>query len=312
MKTCRFYSLAVVPGLIVLSACGVRTMAPVTRAAAEPLFANAIAEVSRMQRPTNEGRFEALTAILAERNIAFEVEPFAIEPRKGEPRTTGRNVVVTIPGKAPEIIVGAHYDASRLTDGTLSGGAIDNAASVVILIRLAETLSQARRDARVRVVFFDMEELGLLGSAQFVQAHRERPVLAMVNLDVNASGDTVIFGPRTGTNDSALRSVRAACLTIPANCVEFPRMPPSDDVSFRKGEIPAVSIATVAEIQAHQLWLLMNGGKDAGLQTGFVPQILRTIHTAADTPSLVERDAMVRAYRIALALIATLDRNGRP
>jgi len=309
MATCRFYSLAVAPALIALSACAVRTIAPATTAAAAPLFANALADVDRMQQATNEARFEALTGILAERSLAFEVEPFTIEPRKGEPRTTGRNVVLTIPGRAPEVVVGAHYDASRLADSTLSEGAVDNAASVVVLIRLAETLSKARRNTRIRVVFFDMEELGLLGSAQFVQAHRERPMRAMVNLDVNAFGDTLIFGPRAGANDAALRALRAACIAIAANCVEFSRMPPSDDVSFQKGGIPAVSIATVPEVQAHQLWLLMNGGKESGLPTGFVPQILRTIHTVADRPSLVDRDAMVRAYRIALALIAALDGN---
>jgi Zn-dependent M28 family amino/carboxypeptidase len=308
MATCRFYSLAVVPALIALSACAVRTLAPVTTAAAEPLFATALADVDRMQQATNEARFDVLTSILAARDLAFEIEPFTIEPRKGEPRTTGRNVVVTIPGRAPEVVVGAHYDASRLSDGTISGGAVDNAASVVILIRLAETLSKARRSARTRVVFFDMEELGLLGSARFVQAHRERPTRAMVNLDVNAFGDTLIFGPRASTNDAAFRALRAACIAVAANCVEFPRMPPSDDVTFQKGGIPAVSIATVPEVQAHQLWLLMNGGKESGLQTGFVPQILRTIHTAADTSSLVDRDAMVRAYRIALTLIASLGR----
>ena len=147
-----------------------------------------------------------------------------------------------------------------------------------------------------------MEELGLLGSAQFVQAHRERPMRAMVNLDVNAFGDTLIFGSRADANDNAFRALRAACIAVAANCVELPRMPPSDDVSFQKGGIPAVSIATVPEVQAHQLWLLMNGGKESGLQTGFLPQILRTIHTAADTSSAVDRDAVVRAYRVALTL----------
>lgn len=312
MATCRFYSLAVAPALIVVSACAVRTMPSATTVAAEPLFANALADVARMQQATNEARFDAVTAMLAERNIAFEVEPFTIEPRKGEPRTSGRNVVVTIAGSVPEVVVGAHYDASRLSDGTLSGGAVDNAASVVILVRLAETLSRARPKTQIRVVFFDMEELGLLGSAQFVQVHRERPMRAMVNLDVNASGDALIFGPRAGANDGALGALRAACMGIAATCVEFPRMPPSDDVSFQQGGIPAVAIATVPAVQAHQLWLLMNGGKESGLQTGFIPQILRTIHTAADTSSRVDREAMVQAYRVALTLITAMDRNRRP
>jgi Zn-dependent M28 family amino/carboxypeptidase len=180
---------------------------------------------------------------------------------------------------------------------------------VVILVRLAETLSKARPDTQIRLVFFDMEELGLLGSAQFVQAHRERPIRAMVNLDVNGWGDAVIFGPRAGANDAALQELRAVCAAVAAICVEFPRMPPSDDVSFQDGGIQAVSIATVPSVQAHQLWLLQNGGKESGLQPGFVPQILSTIHTAADTSSLVDRDAMVRAYQVALTLISALDGN---
>ena len=59
----------------------------------------------------------------------------------------------------------------------------------------------------MRIVFFDMEELGLLGSAEFVQAHRDRPMRAMVNLDVNAFGDTLIFGPRAGANDTAVSGI---------------------------------------------------------------------------------------------------------
>jgi Zn-dependent M28 family amino/carboxypeptidase len=309
MTTCRFYSLAAVPALILMSACAVRTLPPATATATAPLFATALADVARMERDTNEARFDALTVMLAERNIAFEVEPFTIEPRKGEPRTQGRNIVVTIAGRTPELIVGAHYDARRLADGTLSKGAVDNAASAVILVRLADSLSRARAKTQVRIVFFDMEELGLLGSAQFVQAHRDRPTRAMVNLDVNASGDALIFGPRAASNDAAFQVLRASCAQVAKICVEFPRMPPSDDVSFQKAGIPAVSMATVSELQAHQLWLLMNGGGDSGLQKGFRPQILRTIHTAADASALVDRVAMEQAYRAALTLITTLARD---
>ena len=260
----------------------------------------------RLERDTNDARFDVLTSMLTERHIAFAVEPFTIEPRKGEPRTQGRNVVVTIPGRSPEIVIGAHYDAARLPDGTLSKGAVDNAASTVILVRLAEALSKMRLRTQTRIVFFDMEELGLLGSAEFVRAHRDRSMRAMVNLDVNAFGDAVMIGPRTASNGFALESLRASCVEIAAACVEFPRMPPSDDISFQKGGVPAVSMATVPAAQAHQLWLLLNGGKESGLQPGFTPRILDTIHTTADTSALVDRDAMAQAYRITVSLVATL------
>jgi hypothetical protein len=253
MKTCRFYSLAAVLAVAGVPACAVRALPPATAAAAAPLFATAVADVARMERGSNEARFDALTAMLTERGLAFEVEPFTIEPNKREPRTQGRNVVVTIRGRTPEIVIGAHYDAARLADGTLSKGAVDNAASAMVLVRLADTLSKARPKTQIRIVFFDMEELGLFGSAAFVQAHRDRPVRVMVNLDVNGSGDTTIYGPRTTLTEPFVRPLRLVCATIASACVEFLRMPPSDDISFQKGGIPAVSIATVPQLHAHQL-----------------------------------------------------------
>jgi Zn-dependent M28 family amino/carboxypeptidase len=307
MKTSRVYPLAAAFALAVLTACAVRSVPRPTAAAAAPLFTGAVADVTRMERDSNEGRFDAITGMLKERGIAFQVEPFTIEPHKREPRTQGRNIVVTIPGRTPDIIVGAHYDAARLADGTLSKGAVDNAASSVILVRLAETLSKARAKTQIRIVFFDMEELGLFGSAEFVRAHRDRQPRVMLNLDVNGFGDTVIFGPRTGSNDAPFQALRRSCVEIAIRCVEYPTMPPSDDISFTKGGVPAVSIATVTELQAHQLWLLMNGAKASGLQTGFTPEILRTIHTAGDTAALIDSEAMVRAYRVALGLIRALE-----
>ena len=70
---------------------------------------------------TNEARFDALTSMLRNRGLTFAVEPFTIEKPIGrEPRTEGRNVVVTIGEGADVIVIGAHYDAVRLADGSLS------------------------------------------------------------------------------------------------------------------------------------------------------------------------------------------------
>jgi Zn-dependent M28 family amino/carboxypeptidase len=160
----------------------------------------------------------------------------------------------------------------------------------------------------VRILFFDMEELGLLGSARYVQDHRDRKTRAMVNLDVNAFGDTLIFGPRSTESDALFQAMRATCVDVVRACVEFPRMPPSDDLSFQKAGIPTLSISAMPELQAHQLLLLINGGKESGLPEGFRPQVLRTIHTAADTPSLAEPRAMAQAYRAVLSLVGRLDR----
>lgn len=177
---------------------------------------------------TNEARFEALTGLLRARNLTFTVEPFTLEKALGrEPRTEGRNVIVSLGEGPDELVIGAHYDAVRLADGTLSKGAVDNGASSVLLVRLAETLRAEKLPLRVRIVWFDMEELGLIGSARYVQHHTTDRIVAMLNLDINAYGGTVVFGPSERTDNVGLR--RAFVQTCAAEdmvCVGFPRCRP--------------------------------------------------------------------------------------
>src|SRR5262249_48245262 len=144
--------------------------------------------------------------MLTARKLSFNVEPFNLEtPIRREPRTEGRNVVITLGDGAEDIVVGAHYDAVRLADGSLSKGAVDNAASSVILIHLAQALASERLQKRVRIVWFDMEELGLFGSQQYLRRHVSDKIATMLNFDINAYGDTILFGPAERKDSTDLR-----------------------------------------------------------------------------------------------------------
>ena len=215
---------------------------------------------------TNEARFEAMTALLRARKIPFTVERFTIDKPLGrEPRTEGRNIVSTFGSGANPIVVGAHYDATRLQDGTLSHGATDNAGSSVILVKIAESLMAQPPAGRVTLVWFDMEELGLIGSQKYVDAHAGDRISAMINLDVNGYGDTLLFGSSRGPANAAPRkAVLETCAALDASCVGLVQMPPGDDRSFVKAGIPAVSLAILPALEAHQLWLMMSG-PDSGL-----------------------------------------------
>ena len=254
----------------------------------------------------NEGRFDALTALLKVRGLSFTVEPFSLDKPVGrEPRTEGRNVVVSIGQGATTIVVGAHYDAARLQDGTLSHGAVDNAASSVILVRLAEALVAAKLPGRVNVVWFDMEELGLVGSAKYVERHAAEPPAMMLNFDVNGYGDTMLFGPAARADNAALRRAYVeTCAAEDVPCVGLAQMPPGDDRPFVRAGIPTLSSGLLPSVEAHQLWLLMNGG--AG--NAVAPAILKTIHTPDDVVDKVREESMIRVQRFALSLLRRLAR----
>ena len=284
---------------------------------ARPLFtvvtgglSDLVADARRLDQASSDDRFDAVLALLHERGLSFEVQPFTASRTEEDPSIAGRNVVIDVGTGDRDLIVGAHADAVVLDDGSLGHGMVDNAAAVAVLIRVAAVLQGYTLRHRVRVVLFDLEELGLLGSRHFVDSVDRNRVVAMVNLDIAGRGDTVVYGPSASIgNESVYASVRQACADAIHECLEFGRFPTSDDRSFQGAGIPNVSLGTVPRLEAHQMWLLLNSGDDeSGLADGFVPPILRIIHTPADTVERLDPEAMTMAYNMVMRVVLQLDR----
>ncbi|HEX5717577.1 MAG TPA: M28 family peptidase [Thermoanaerobaculia bacterium] len=265
------------------------------------------ADAARLDRLSNAERLEALTALLRERGIEFEVQSFPNERKEKDSREQGQNLIVTIGSGPRDIVIGAHFDAVRLRDGKLSHGMVDNAAGAVVLTRVAEGLRARRLKHRVRLVFFDMEEIGLLGSAHYVKS-LDSKVAAAVNVDIAGYGDTLIFGPgKNEGNAEVYGAMWRTCSEQRLACMEFPNFPQGDDRSFQAGKIPNLSLAILPALEAHQLWLMLNGGKESGLTEGFVPPILQTIHAPGDTAEKLDAAAMTRISDAVVNLVMELD-----
>lgn len=82
------------------------------------------------------------------------------------PRLLGANVVALKSGTESSdlVVIGAHHDTIRD-----SPGADDNTASVAALLEVARLLQPYTFRHTIALVAFDMEELGMLGSREFVQ-----------------------------------------------------------------------------------------------------------------------------------------------
>lgn len=177
-----------------------------------------------------------------------------------------RNVLARIPGALDEwITIGAHYDhlgyggQGSLAPGVhaIHNGADDNASGSAMTLELAETyaLRAAMDGPPVRGLlfcFWSGEELGLLGSAHWV----EQPtipleqVLCNVNLDMVGrleSGRVTVGSGYTGAAfPPALKAVQDQMalegIALELNVIEneLPGGGGSDHMSFHKMEIPAV------------------------------------------------------------------------
>ena len=267
--------------------------------------AGLVEDVRRLESDSNETRFEALISMLRARGMTFSVEPFTRDkPTGAERRTEGRNLVVSLGEGSDYIAIGAHYDAARLPDGALSRGAVDNGASTVLLVRLADALRKNPVKTPVRIVWFDMEENGLIGSARYVEAHRTDRIQAMLNLDINGYGETVLFGPAARPDTATLRrALLETCAAQDVPCVPFPRMPPGDDLSFTRAGIPALSLAILPAVEAHEVWLFMNAPPGEKRPP---PAVLQMIHTAQDTSDRLDEAGMARMLELMTAFVRKL------
>jgi Zn-dependent M28 family amino/carboxypeptidase len=166
-------------------------------------------QVAVGQRPAGSPQLRKLAIALRKQlpNGRFESIP-------GEPRL--RNVVGTLHGRGPAIVLGAHYDTLVKPRGFV--GANNGAAGAAIVIQVAKSLangpSPAPNAREVRFVLFDGEEPaaglpeeggdfyheGLRGSRAY--ASRNQRTKAMILLDY--VGNKELRLPREATSTSSL------------------------------------------------------------------------------------------------------------
>jgi Zn-dependent M28 family amino/carboxypeptidase len=94
-----------------------------------------------------------------------------------------QNLILDLPGRQqrPFILVGAHYDG---VPG--SPGADDNASAVTVLLELARAFSATPPRSSIRLIAFDLEEQGMLGSRAYAhELHRRgEPLALMISLEM--------------------------------------------------------------------------------------------------------------------------------
>ncbi|GAA0651585.1 M28 family metallopeptidase [Brevundimonas lenta] len=275
------------------------------------------AQVAAFIQPTNAARTDVVVSQLRAAGFDPVVETFV--GGETDAPMEGRNVVITIGDGPREILLTAHYDAVVLRDGSMSQGVVDNAASVVGVIEAAKILRTRNLNHRVRIILFDQEELGLIGARKWVEAHGLTNVAVVVNSDVAAYGDTMMYGLNNGAQSTGVvRAVREVCAERAMNCVGFPVYPPSDDRVFSGAGlgrqsapgpvVPTISLGFQDHVGAHQMWLAFNGGQNTGLAEGFVPQVFQLIHSHGDTMEHVDPATLKLSGETYAAVVERLDR----
>jgi len=186
-----------------------------------------------------------------------------------------RNVVASLEGSGENaeetIIVGAHYDhlgkdgwgsLSLNGQGEVHYGADDNASGTAVLMEVARQLASLPKPLGRRVLFiaFSAEELGLIGSKQYVQdpLFPLNQTVAMVNLDMVGrlrEGKLTAFGMETAQEWSQL-VVAARDKISSKDELKLILRPggygPSDHASFYEKGVPVLHFFTGFHPQYHR------------------------------------------------------------
>ena len=186
---------------------------------------------------------------------------------------TSFNVVAEPPGfdsRAPHVVVGAHLDTVAVAPG-----AEDNASGVAVVMELARVLAGT---PQVVLVLFGGEEprgpgeLHHFGSKRYVRAD-PGDVAAMVSLDRVGVGDRVPVGSATGT-PTVVR----------------------DELAHLAKRLGIPTVVGTNDASDHESFA------DEGIgatRVGSTPYA--AYHSAADVPSVVQRDQLARVGRLLTA-----------
>jgi glutaminyl-peptide cyclotransferase len=135
-----------------------------------------------------------------------------------------RNVVGSVPGRRPAIVIAAHYDVEAAPAGFV--GANDGAAGTAAVVTLARAFAQAKRPRRareLRFVLFDGEEepagctpfaaCGIRGSRAYASRHGDE-ISALVLLDYIAEKRGLRFPRELGSDPRIWAQLRRAAAAV--------------------------------------------------------------------------------------------------
>ena len=181
----------------------------------------------------------------AEKLLRANVEKVHLTMVEEELENESHNVVATIEGKSKKeevIVFTAHYDSV-----SYSKGAYDNATGSTGIMQLLAYFKEHQPERTLKFVWCGSEEMGLLGSKAYCEAHKEELKSHKLCINIDMIGVTIGFDIACCTSNVSLVSY----IKYLANEVGFAIMPrqgvySSDSTPFADVGVPGLSFARIA------------------------------------------------------------------
>ena len=237
--------------------------------------------VKKLEYKSDIERLSTLKQILKSNKIKF------IEQNYSYFKFKGTNVFVDCGNlnSKKHIILSAHFDA---VSG--SPGANDDASAIAILIDVIEKLRKLKLKNRIRIVFFDDEEIGRFGSISYIKEYRLKDLIAVYHLELCGYGDIFGLWPITKINEDsyALKIIESVLKNKKIYFERLPQLPAfwGDDLSFRNAGFKhalCISVGPKEEKEQIKKFVKSNVLKIIfDYYTGRAPKMFKLYHSPED------------------------------
>ena len=263
--------------------------------------------VKKLEYKSDIERLKAIKQILNSKRINF------IEQKYSFKIFEGTNLIVDVGNlnSKKHIILSAHFDA---VSG--SPGANDDASGIAILIDVIEKLKNLKLKNKVKIIFFDDEEIGRFGSISYIKKYGLKDLLAVYHLELCGYGDSIGLWPITKINENSytLKIIEEVLKEKNIYSERLGQLPVfwGDDLSFRNAGFRhalCISVAPKEDKEAIKRFVKSNIFKIIfDFYTGRIPKMFQLYHSSEDKSEYLSEKALRMVSDILIKTIMKFDK----
>lgn len=263
--------------------------------------------IKKLEYKSNIERLSIIKNILKNKNIKF------IEQRYSYYNLRGTNIIVDTGNlkSNKHLILSAHYD---VVSG--SPGANDDGSGIAILIDVIEKLKRLKIKNKIRIVYFDDEEIGRFGSISYIKKYGLKDLLAVYHLELCGYGDSIGLWPITGINENS-HALKIIEEVLRGKNIYFERVGQlpafwGDDLSFRNAGFKhalCISVAPKDEKEAIKKFVKSNMFKLIfDFYTGRIPKMFKLYHSPEDKSEYLSENALKMVSDVLVNVVLKMDK----
>ena len=264
--------------------------------------------VKKLEYKSDSERLQTIKSVLKNKNIKFIEQTYIFYGFKGT------NIIADTGNlkSKKHLILSAHFDV-------ISGspGANDDASGIAILIDVIEKIKKLKLKNKVRIIFFDDEEIGRFGSISYIKKYGLKDLIAVYHLELCGYGDAVGLWPITKINENshALKIIEEVLKQKSIYFEKVGQLPAfwGDDLSFRNAGFKHALCITVApkeDKDAIKRFVKSNVVKIIfDFYAGRIPKMFQLYHSPEDKSEYLSEKTLKVVSDVLVGVILNTDKN---